>query len=49
MGRTGTFIALDVLTDQGKALGYVDIAGAIHTLRRQRINMVQTLVGNMLS
>lgn len=44
VGRTGTYIALDILTEQGKALGYVDVCGCVAALRRQRVNMVQTLV-----
>ncbi|XP_053395158.1 receptor-type tyrosine-protein phosphatase mu-like [Mercenaria mercenaria] len=43
VGRTGTFIALDYLTEQGKTLGYVDVAGCVTALRRQRVNLVQTL------
>lgn len=44
VGRTGTYIALDILTEQGKRLGYVDVAGVVASLRRQRVNMVQNLV-----
>ena len=44
IGRTGTFIALDYLTDQALALGYVDVAGCVDTIRKQRVNLVQTLV-----
>ncbi|XP_060602369.1 receptor-type tyrosine-protein phosphatase T-like [Ruditapes philippinarum] len=43
VGRTGTYIALDYLTDQGKTLGYVDVAGCVDSLRRQRVSLVQTL------
>ena len=44
IGRTGTFIALNILIDQGKQLGYVDVAACVENLRRQRVNMVQNLV-----
>ena len=44
IGRTGTFIALEILTDQGETLGYVDPFGCVTTLRNQRVSMVQTKV-----
>ena len=44
VGRTGTFIALDFLTEQGKELGYIDVFGTITTFRSQRVCLVQTLV-----
>ena len=44
IGRTGTYIALDILIEQGKQLGYVDVAACVATLRRQRVNMIQNLV-----
>ena len=44
IGRTGTFIALDIQTFVGESRGYVDIFGCVRTLRQQRINMVQTPV-----
>ncbi|XP_052777696.1 receptor-type tyrosine-protein phosphatase mu-like isoform X2 [Mya arenaria] len=43
VGRTGTFIALNVLTEQASTVGYVDPVGCVNTLRRQRLDMVQTL------
>ncbi|XP_021354755.1 receptor-type tyrosine-protein phosphatase T-like, partial [Mizuhopecten yessoensis] len=43
IGRTGTFIALDALLDYGKESGMVDIIGYIRTMRKDRINMVQTI------
>ncbi|XP_061181719.1 receptor-type tyrosine-protein phosphatase mu-like [Saccostrea echinata] len=43
IGRTGTFIALDYLIQQAKESEYVDVFGCVETLRRQRVNMVQTL------
>ncbi|WAR24853.1 PTPRT-like protein, partial [Mya arenaria] len=42
VGRTGTFIALNVLSEQATTVGYVDPVGCVNTLRRQRVNMVQT-------
>lgn len=42
VGRTGTFIAIDVLYDQGKDLGFLDIYQCVRDLRDQRVNMVQT-------
>ena len=45
IGRTGTFIALDMLTFEGEDKGSVDIFGCVAALRSQRCNMVQTKVG----
>ncbi|XP_053400252.1 receptor-type tyrosine-protein phosphatase mu-like [Mercenaria mercenaria] len=42
VGRTGTFIALDILYDQGKDKGFVDVFGCVRDLRDQRVSMVQT-------
>ncbi|XP_053400251.1 uncharacterized protein LOC123557913 isoform X2 [Mercenaria mercenaria] len=42
VGRTGTFIALDILYDQGKDQGFVDVFGCVRDLRDQRVSMVQT-------
>jgi len=44
IGRTGTFIALDILTEQGQTLGYVDPVGCVTELRNQTVSMVQTKV-----
>ena len=44
IGRTGTFIALDILTKQGGTSGYVVPVGCVTMLRNQRTNMVQTKV-----
>lgn len=46
IGRTGTFIALNYLVQQAKESGYVDVFECVETLKRQRLNMVQTLVCN---
>ena len=48
VGRTGTFIAIDIVLEQAKKEGVVDIAGVINKLRHQRMNMVQTPVGFQL-
>ncbi|XP_019857616.1 PREDICTED: receptor-type tyrosine-protein phosphatase kappa-like [Amphimedon queenslandica] len=44
VGRTGTFIALDIALEQAKRERVVDIAGIVNRLRQQRMKMVQTLV-----
>ncbi|XP_052762247.1 receptor-type tyrosine-protein phosphatase S-like [Mya arenaria] len=43
VGRTGTYIALDILTKQGEAEKAIDISGCVHKMRQNRPNMVQTL------
>ncbi|XP_056020209.1 uncharacterized protein LOC125669227 isoform X2 [Ostrea edulis] len=43
IGRTGTFIALDYLIQQAKETNCIDVVECVETLRRQRINMVQTM------
>ncbi|CAC5380713.1 PTPRT [Mytilus coruscus] len=42
VGRTGTFIALDALYEHGQKEGYVDIMEYVQTMRKDRMNMVQT-------
>jgi len=44
VGRTGTYIALDILTRQGQAEGAVDVPACMHQLRQDRPKMVQTAV-----
>lgn len=44
VGRTGTFIAIDIALKQVKKEGAVDIYNTIDKLRHQRPHMVQTLV-----
>ena len=44
VGRTGTFITIDIAQKQVKKEGIVDIYNIIEKLRRQRPHMVQTLV-----
>ncbi|KAK6179861.1 hypothetical protein SNE40_012119 [Patella caerulea] len=43
IGRTGTFIALDYLIEEAKAIDSVDIFECVKQLRYERVNMVQTL------
>ncbi|XP_078330759.1 receptor-type tyrosine-protein phosphatase kappa-like [Crassostrea virginica] len=42
IGRTGTYIALDVLYTEGERTGEVNIPMYVKTMRKDRINMVQT-------
>ena len=44
VGRTGTFIAIDMALEQGNKEELVDIPGIVNRLRQQRIKMVQTEV-----
>lgn len=44
VGRTGTFIAMDIALEQVNKEEFVDIAGIVTRLRQQRIKMVQTEV-----
>lgn len=44
VGRTGTFILVDILLDQAKADGEVDVFGYLKKIREQRTNLVQALV-----
>ena len=44
VGRTGTFIALDITLDQMKAEKTVDIKGTMEKMRERRMNMIQTAV-----
>ena len=48
VGRTGTFITLDMALEQIKREGVVDIAGIVTRLRQQRVQMVQTEVSNYM-
>ncbi|XP_065939425.1 receptor-type tyrosine-protein phosphatase epsilon [Magallana gigas] len=41
IGRTGTFIALDVLQAQGERDGRINIVEFVHTMRENRMNMIQ--------
>ncbi|XP_078327534.1 receptor-type tyrosine-protein phosphatase alpha-like isoform X2 [Crassostrea virginica] len=42
IGRTGTYIALDVLYREGERFGEVNVPMFVKTMRKDRINMVQT-------
>lgn len=44
IGRTGTFIALDALHRQGVEKGRINVIEYVHTMRRDRMNMIQNLV-----
>ena len=44
VGRTGTFIALDITLDQMKTEKTVDVKGTVEKMRERRMNMVQTAV-----
>ncbi|KAL3880528.1 hypothetical protein ACJMK2_032762 [Sinanodonta woodiana] len=43
VGRTGTFIALDIIYDEACETGNVDVMKCVENLREQRVNMVQTV------
>lgn len=42
IGRTGTYIAIDPLSEAGKTQKKINIAEYIKKMRRNRMNMVQT-------
>ncbi|XP_052763610.1 multiple epidermal growth factor-like domains protein 10 isoform X2 [Mya arenaria] len=42
VGRTGTYIAMDLLTREGEAEGSVDIHGCVTNIRHRRTRMIQT-------
>nr|XP_022314015.1 receptor-type tyrosine-protein phosphatase alpha-like isoform X2 [Crassostrea virginica] len=42
IGRTGTFIALDFMLDEGAAENYVDVKSYVASLRQQRGKCIQT-------
>jgi len=44
IGRTGTYIALDALLEEGRTTGYVNIAKFLMKMRYSRMNMIQTPV-----
>lgn len=45
IGRTGTFIALDYMLDEGGTENYVDVKSYVTSLRQQRGKSIQTYVG----
>ena len=46
VGRTGTFICIDIVLEQIKKENVVDIIGTIRKLRKQRMRMVQSVVSS---
>jgi len=44
VGRTGAFIALDCLLDQADAEGVIDVFALTNQMRKDRVNMIQTVV-----
>lgn len=48
IGRTGTYIAIDVLFEAGKIENKINIAEFVKKMRRNRMNMVQTYVSLIL-
>ena len=48
VGRTGTFITLDIALEQVNNEGKVDIGGIVTRLRQQRTQMVQTEVSRTI-
>lgn len=44
IGRTGTFIALDYLLEEGAAEQMIDVKGYVTSLRHQRGKAIQTYV-----
>ena len=44
VGRTGAFIALDYLLEQAEAEGTIDLFGLTARMRKDRSNMIQTVV-----
>ena len=49
VGRTGTFIALDIALEQLEAEKVVDLTGVVNKMRTQRAKMVQTVVSDSLT
>ena len=47
VGRTGTFITVDMALEQAEKEGKIDIAGIVCRLREQRMKMVQTDVSRL--
>ena len=47
MGRTGTFIAVDMILEIAEKEKLVDVSGVIVKMRHQRMKMVQTAVSIM--
>ena len=47
MGRTGTFIAIDIVLERAEKQKRVDMSGVLIKMRHQRMKMVQTAVSNI--
>lgn len=45
VGRTGTFLAMDALLENGRKTGQVNVFEYVRKMRESRMNMVQTEVG----
>ena len=48
IGRTGTYIALDALMEEGRTIGYVNIAKFLTKMRYSGMNMIQTPVSKQI-
>ena len=46
VGRTGTFIAIDIILEQVENEKVIDVCGVITKMRQQRMKMVQTAVSD---
>ena len=44
VGRTGTYITIDAMIEQGTREGGVDVFGFVSNMRQNRMHMVQTSV-----
>ena len=44
MGRTGTYIAIDVIIQQAALEKRVDVLGCVKRMRKNRMDMVQNVV-----
>ena len=48
VGRTGTFMAIDMALQQAEKEGIIDIIGIINKMRHKRMKMIQTVVSYSL-
>lgn len=48
VGRTGTFLAVDALLENGRKTGQVNVFEYVRKMRECRMNMVQTEVGQTM-
>mgnify|MGYP001052755911 CR=1 FL=1 len=49
IGRTGTYLGLDYLLDEAAAGDHVDVLTCVNKLRKNRVDMVQTVVSGAYS